>query len=84
MVQALKPELATLEAEYASMSSRYTLSYRPLEALKAKLDDTRPHLNDAVNEIAQSIKYEYQAALGREKELSDARKRAPWRSTTRH
>jgi capsular exopolysaccharide synthesis family protein len=71
MVQALKPELATLEAEYASMSSRYTLSYRPLEALKAKLDDTRARLNDAVNEIAKSVKYEYQAALAREKEISE-------------
>jgi polysaccharide biosynthesis transport protein len=71
MVEALKPELATLEAEYASMSSRYTLSYRPLEALKAKLDDTRAHLDDAVNEIARSVKYEYQAAVAREKELSE-------------
>jgi polysaccharide biosynthesis transport protein len=71
MVQALKPDLASLEAEYASMASRYTLSYQPLEALKAKLDDTRARLNDAVNETVRSVKYEYQAALAREKELSE-------------
>jgi succinoglycan biosynthesis transport protein ExoP len=69
MVQALKPQLATLEAQYASMSSRYTLEYRPLVALKAKLDDTRARLNETVAEIVRSVKLEYQAAVAREKEL---------------
>jgi succinoglycan biosynthesis transport protein ExoP len=69
MVQALKPQLAALGAQYASMSSRYTLEYRPLIALKAKLDDTRARLNEAVSETVQSVKLEYRAAVTREKQL---------------
>lgn len=69
MVQALNPQLATLEAQYASMSSRYTLAYRPVVALKAKLDDTRVRLNETVAEIVESVRLEYQAAVAREKEL---------------
>ena len=69
MVQAFKPQLATLEAQYASMSSRYTLAYPPLVALKAKLDDTRARLNETVAEIVGSVKLEYRAASAREKQL---------------
>jgi capsular exopolysaccharide synthesis family protein len=69
MVHALKPQLDNLEAQYASMASRYTLSYRPLVALKAKLDDTQARLNDMVADIVRSIKLEYHAAVTREKEL---------------
>ena len=69
MVQTLKSQAAELEAQYASMSSRYTLAYRPLEALKAKLDETNLRLNDTVGEIMRSVKLEYRAAVGRENEL---------------
>ena len=69
MVQTLKSQAAELEAQYASMSSRYTLSYRPLEALKAKLDETNLRLKDTVGEIMRSVKLEYRAAVGRENEL---------------
>ena len=69
MVHMLRPEVDRLEAQYASMASRYTLSYRPLAALKAKLDDTRAQLNDTEAEIVRSVKLEYRAAVTREKEL---------------
>jgi succinoglycan biosynthesis transport protein ExoP len=69
MVHALKPELDGLEAQYASMASRYTLSYRPLAALKAKLDDTQARLSDTEAEIVKSVKLEFRAAVSREKEL---------------
>lgn len=69
MVQTLKSQAAELEAQYASMSSRYTLAYRPLESLKAKLDDTNLRLKDTVGEIMRSVKLEYRAAVGRENEL---------------
>jgi polysaccharide biosynthesis transport protein len=69
MVHALKPQLENLQAQYASMASRYTLSYRPLVALKAKLDDTQARLKDTVADIVRSIKLEYHAAVSREKEL---------------
>jgi len=69
MVQAFKPQLATLEAQYASMSSRYTLAYPPLVALKAKLDDTRARLNETVAELVESVRLEYRAAAAREKQL---------------
>lgn len=69
MVQALKPQLASLEAHYASMSSRYTLAYRPLLALKAKLDDARRRLNETVSEIVGSVRLEYRAAVAREDHL---------------
>jgi succinoglycan biosynthesis transport protein ExoP len=70
MVQAFKPQLATLEAQYASMSSRYTLAYEPLAALKAKLDDTRAQLNETVEQIVGSVKLRYQAAVEREQQLA--------------
>ena len=69
MVQAFKPQLAMLEAQYASMASRYTLAYPPLVALKAKLDDTHARLNQTVAEIVASVKLEYRAATAREKQL---------------
>jgi capsular exopolysaccharide synthesis family protein len=69
MVQALKPQLATLEAQYASMASRYTLEYGPLVALKAKLDGTRARLDETVGEIVRSVRLRYQAAVARENEL---------------
>ena len=69
MVHMLRPEVDRLEAQYASMASRYTLSYRPLAALKAKLDDTRTQLNDTEAEIVRSVRLEYRAAVTREKEL---------------
>jgi succinoglycan biosynthesis transport protein ExoP len=66
MVHSLKPQLDSLEAQYASMSSRYTLSYRPLAALKAKLDNTRAQLKETEGEIVRSVKLEYRAAVNRE------------------
>ena len=45
------------------------LSYRPLAALKAKLDDTRARLKDTEAEIVRSVKLEFRAAVTREKEL---------------
>jgi succinoglycan biosynthesis transport protein ExoP len=69
MVHVLKPQLDNLDAQYASMASRYTLSYGPLVALKARLDDTQSRLNATVAEIVRSVKLEYQAALTREKDL---------------
>ncbi len=69
MVQALKPQLAALEAQYASMSSRYTPAYEPLAALKAKLDDTREQIKQTVTQIVTSVKLRYQAAAARENEL---------------
>lgn len=70
MVQALKPQLASLEARYASMSDRYTLAYQPLAALKAKLDDTRDELNQTVDQIVQSVRLRYLAAVDRQRELT--------------
>ena len=82
MVHMLRPEVDRLEAQYASMASRYTLSYRPLAALKAKLDDTRTQLNDTEAEIVRSVRLKYRAAVTREKDFrrsSTARKRKLWR-----
>ena len=56
MVNGLRPELDRLEAQYASMASRYTLRYRPLAALKAKLDDTRARLKDTEGRYRQKRK----------------------------
>jgi capsular exopolysaccharide synthesis family protein len=69
MVHALKPELDRLDAQYASMASRYTLSYAPLAALKAKRDDTQFRLNQTVTALVRSVKLEYQAAVTRENDL---------------
>jgi polysaccharide biosynthesis transport protein len=70
MVQALKPQLAELEAKYASMSDRYTLAYAPLAALKAKLDDTRSQLNQTVDQIVQSVKLRFRAAADLQQQLA--------------
>jgi len=70
MVQGLKSQLAALDAQYASISSRYTLEYAPLAALKAKLDETRARVNENVAEIVRSIRLAYLAAVSKEKELS--------------
>jgi capsular exopolysaccharide synthesis family protein len=70
MVQALKPQLAELEAKYASMSDRYTLAYGPMAALKAKLDDARAQLNQTVDQIVQSVQLRYQAAVDRQQQLA--------------
>ena len=70
MVHVLKPELERLETQFASMSTRYTLDYKPLAALKAKLDNSRAQLRNTEAEIVRSVKFEFRAAVTREKELN--------------
>jgi succinoglycan biosynthesis transport protein ExoP len=72
VVQALKPQLATQEAQYAAIAARYTEAYGPLQALKAEVTDTRRRLNEAVADVAQSVRRQYVAESVNEQSLQKA------------
>lgn len=69
LIQSLKGEVAQQSAQYAAMADQFNDDYPPLSELKAKLGDSRKHLDLEVQRVAQSVESSYQAALAREKDL---------------
>jgi len=69
LIQNLKGAVAQLSAQYAAMADQFNDDYPPLSELKAKLEDSRKHLDLEVQRMAQSVESSYQAALARERDL---------------
>ena len=68
-IASLRPQLITLEAEYARLSSAFNPSYPKLAELKAQLTQTRNAMAAEVQYVAGAIQRSYLAAIGRENEL---------------
>lgn len=70
-ITALRPQLVTLEAEYARLSTAFNPAYPKLAELKAQLRETKAAIRNQVGNIADAISREYTAALAQEKKLDD-------------
>ncbi|HTW89489.1 MAG TPA: polysaccharide biosynthesis tyrosine autokinase [Candidatus Binataceae bacterium] len=71
VIQNFRQEEARIQAEYAGLAEQYKPSYPPLAELAAKLKEIQFRLNDEVHRVAMGIKLGYDAALEREKDLTD-------------
>ena len=69
LVQKLKEELDSDEAEYATLSGRFKSDYPPMQQLERKLKGTRDVLNREIANAVASVREEYQAAQERENTL---------------
>lgn len=82
VVKALKEELARLDGEYASLSTRFKPGYPRVAQLKAQIAEGRRRLVHEVKSIAGGIESAYLAAKAREDDLRaqmDAQKAAALR-----
>jgi len=70
LIQSLKQQVAQLAAQYAAMSNQFNPGYyRPLDDLRAKLDQSRTQLAQEIDRAAKSVESDYGAASARESML---------------
>jgi capsular exopolysaccharide synthesis family protein len=69
LVQKLKEELDSDEAEYATLSGKFKPDYPPMLQLERKIKGTRGVMNREISNAVASVKEEYQAAQQRENTL---------------
>lgn len=69
LIQTLKQNLIQLEAQYASLSRQFKVSYPPLAQLEAQVEETRNRLAREVERVVGGIQSAYLAASAREKEF---------------
>ena len=66
LVQKLKEELDSDEAEYATISGKFKPDYPPMQQLERRIKGTRDVMNREISNAVASVKEEYQAAQQRE------------------
>jgi capsular exopolysaccharide synthesis family protein len=70
LIQALKQQVAELASQYASMSNQFNPGYyKPLDDLKAKLDQSRSQLAQEISRMAKAVESDYGAAAARQQML---------------
>jgi polysaccharide biosynthesis transport protein len=69
LIQSLKQQLAPLEAEYAKLSTLYKPGHRPLDQLKAQLEEVRRRLGQEMQRVVAGIESSYLSAGARERAL---------------
>jgi capsular exopolysaccharide synthesis family protein len=70
IVQKLRENLDTFQAQYASMSGQYKPEYLPMAELTAKINGTREALKREIASIVASIETQYAASLKDEEALN--------------
>lgn len=72
LIQNLKQQAAVLAAQYAAMSNQFNPGYyRPLDDLKAKLDQTRAQVAQEIGRAAKGVESDYRATVARQQMLED-------------
>jgi polysaccharide biosynthesis transport protein len=71
LIQKLKGDLDVLQVENAGMANQFKPSYPPMKELQAKIQGTQDALAQEVRNAVSSVQEQYDAALEREKTLSD-------------
>ena len=67
LIQSLKEQVAKLAGQYAAMSNQFNPGYyRPLDDLKAKLDQSRAQLAHEIDRTAKGVESDYSAASARQ------------------
>ncbi len=70
LIQSLKQQVAQLAAQYSAMSNQFNPGYyRPLDDLKAKLDQSRTQLVQEIDRAAKAVESDYGAASARQQML---------------
>ncbi len=72
LIQGLKREHATLEAEYFNLSKTFTPDYPKMKNLKSQIDAIGDRINRERSNIVRSVRSDYQAALKKEENLKQA------------
>jgi polysaccharide biosynthesis transport protein len=72
LVQQLKSNLATLEAENARLATTFKPDHPRIQQLNHQITDARQALNNEVANVVQGIRSNYAAALARERGLERA------------
>lgn len=72
LIQSLKSQHATLEAEYFNLLKTYTPDYPKMKNLKSQMDAIKERIEKEKASIIRSIESDYNAALKKEANLSRA------------
>lgn len=72
LIQALKREHATIEAEYFNLSKTFTPDYPKMKNLKGQIDAISDRIEKERANIIKSVKSDYRAALKKEENLKKA------------
>ena len=68
-VRVLRDQLATIEGQYASLSTSFTDEYPDVVALRARIEEVRKRLRKQEADSVKSIELRYREAIERENEL---------------
>jgi polysaccharide biosynthesis transport protein len=69
LIQGLKQQVVTLEAEYANLSAQFKPGYPKLAQLKAQLDEAKQRLAQQIKAVVEGINSAYYASAGKEGNL---------------
>jgi capsular exopolysaccharide synthesis family protein len=72
LIQGLKRELASLEAEYFNLSKIYTPDYPKMKSLKSQMDTIQKRIEQEVAKLVNSVESDYNASLKKEENLTKA------------
>lgn len=72
LIQGLKSQLSSLEAEYSSLSKTFTPDYPKMKSLKSQIDSIRERIEQEKSKIIEALRSDYEASLKKEQNLSNA------------
>lgn len=72
LIQGLKSQLSSLEAEYSSLSKTFTPDYPKMKSLKSQIDSIHERIEQEKSKIIEALKSDYEASLKKEENLNRA------------
>ncbi|MGB9714870.1 MAG: GumC family protein [Thermodesulfovibrionales bacterium] len=72
LIQGLKSQLSSLEAEYSSLSKTFTPDYPKMKSLKSQIDSIHERIEQEKSKIIEALKSDYEASLKKEENLTKA------------
>lgn len=72
LIQGLKRELSSLEAEYSNLSKVYTPDYPNMKSLNSQIASIQGRIEQETSRIVNSIESDYNASLKKEENLTKA------------
>jgi len=72
LIQGLKKDFSSLEAEYSNLSKTYTPDYPKMKSLKSQMDAIQKRIEQETAKIVDSVGSDYKASLKKEENLSRA------------
>jgi succinoglycan biosynthesis transport protein ExoP len=69
IISGLKPQLVSLETEYARLSAAFNPAFPKMVELKAQLDQDQREITEQIRNIAAAVRRDYKAAIAQETRL---------------